>query len=88
MHQSYPYSPWFLYNPQNYVWHLNSLPNDKILDQFKFKAFSDNKINAAEMIISLTDRVENIVGKGENLVVTSIFSFSYNVFKSLLLQGR
>ena len=32
---------------------INSLPNDKILD-------------VAQMIISVFDRVENIVGKGEN----------------------
>ena len=31
--------------------------------------------------------VENIVGKGE-MLVTSIFSFSHNVFKRLLSQGR
>ena len=33
------------------------------------------------------DGVENIVGK-EKMLVTSIFSFSHNVFKTLLLQGR
>ena len=29
-------------------------------------ALADKKINVAEMMISLSDRVENIVGKGEN----------------------
>ena len=43
-----------------------SLPNNKILDWFKLKAFAYDKINAAEMMISLSDRVENIAGKGEN----------------------
>ena len=42
------------------------------------------------MIISVFDRVENIVGKGENagikVLVTSIFSFSHNVFKRPLSQ--
>ena len=38
----------------------------KILDMTKLKAFADDKINVAEMTISLSDRVENNVGKGEN----------------------
>ena len=45
---------------------LNSLPNIKILDVTKLKAFADNKLNVAKMTICLFDRVENIVGKGEN----------------------
>ena len=35
------------------------------------------------MIISVFDRVENTVGKGE-IACTSNFSFSHNVFKRLL----
>ena len=45
---------------------INSLPNNKILDVTKLKAFADDKINAAQMMISVCDRVESIVGKGEN----------------------
>ena len=37
-----------------------------ILDVTKLKAFADDKINEAQMMISVFDRVENIVGKGEN----------------------
>ena len=37
------------------------------------------------MIISVFDRVENIVGKGE-IACTSNFSFSHNVFKRLLSE--
>ena len=33
---------------------FNSLPNDKILDWSKFKAFADDKINGDKMMISLT----------------------------------
>ena len=40
-------------------------PHDKILGQTKLKAFADNKLNVTIMIISVFDRVENIVGKGE-----------------------
>ena len=45
---------------------VKSLPNDKILNMTKFKAFADNKLNVAQMMISVFDRIENIVGKGEN----------------------
>ena len=51
---------------------INSLPNDKFLDRSKFKAFGDDKLNAAcrlnaaAMMISLLDGVENTVGKGKN----------------------
>ena len=39
------------------------------------------------MIISVFDRVENIVGKGE-IACTSNFPFSHNVLKWLLSQTR
>ena len=64
---------------------INPFPPDKILDQTKLKAFADNELNVTKMIISVFDRVENIVGKGE-IACTSNFSFSHNVFKRLLSQ--
>ena len=48
------------------IYLVNSLPKDKILDETKLKAFADDKINVAWMMISVFDRVENFVGKGEN----------------------
>ena len=42
-----------------------SIPNDEILDETKLKAFADDKLNYKNDI-SVFDRVENIVGKGEN----------------------
>ena len=45
---------------------FNPLPNDKILDMTKLKALTDDKWNVAKMTISVFDRVENTVGKGEN----------------------
>ena len=45
---------------------FNSLPNDKFLDWTKFKAFAEKKLNVARMMISVLDKVENIVGEGEN----------------------
>ena len=66
---------------------LYPFPYDKILGQTKLKAFADDKLNVTKMIISIFDRVENIVGKGE-MACTSNFSFSHNVLKSLLSQTR
>ena len=43
---------------------FNSLPNNKILDWFKLKAFADNKVNVSEKLKFVLGRVENIVGKG------------------------
>ena len=45
---------------------FNSLPNDKILDWSKLKAFTDKKINVTENLKFVLGRVGNIVGKGEN----------------------
>ena len=56
-----------------------------MLDQTKLKAFADDKLNETKMIISVFDRVENIMGKGE-IACISNFSFSHNVFKRLLSQ--
>ena len=51
----------------SYIVYLNSLPNDRILDWSKVKAFADDNIKFAKMMIFFVfDRVENIVGKGEN----------------------
>ena len=45
---------------------LNPFPNNKILDVTKLKVFADGKLDIAKMTISLFDRIENTVGKGEN----------------------
>ena len=45
---------------------LNPFQNYKILDLTKLNAFADDKINVAKMMFSVFDRLENIVGKGEN----------------------
>ena len=62
---------------------FNPFPHKKILDQAKLKAFADNKLNVTKLIISVCDRIENIVGKGE-IACTSNFSFAHNVLKRLL----
>ena len=45
---------------------FNSLPNDKFSDWSKLKAFADDKLNLTEKLKLELERVENIVGKGEN----------------------
>ena len=51
------------------------------------KDIEDNKINVAQKVNFVLGRVENIMGKGEILVTSSIFPFSCNVFKSYLSTG-
>ena len=45
---------------------INSLPNDKILDWSKLKAFVDDNSNVSRKLKLALGKVENIVGKGEN----------------------
>ena len=53
----------------------------------KLKAYADDKINVTEKLKFVLGSVENIVGKGK-MMVTNNFSFSNNVFKRSLSQGR
>ena len=55
-----------LETPENTLELFKSLPNDKILDWSKLKAFADEKINVTKQLKFGKGRVENIVGKGEN----------------------
>ena len=64
-----------------------SLPNDKIFDLSKFKAFADDNLNVYQKLKFALGRVANIVGK-EKMLVTSIFSFSHNVSKRPICQGH
>ena len=49
----------------SFLHELNSLPNDKILDWSKRRELADNEIKLGKIMIYVSDRVENIVGKGE-----------------------
>ena len=42
------------------------LPDENKLPLSKLKAFADDNSNVAQMVQFFWDRVENIVGKGEN----------------------
>ena len=64
------------------VWYrVNCLPNDKISDLSKLKASAEDKTDT-------TGEHKFVLGRVENIVVTSIFSFSLNVFERLLSQGH
>ena len=58
----------------------NSLPNDKILDLTKLKAFADDKLDGVNMMTSLSLIGYKTLWKKEKMLVTSIFSFSHSVF--------
>ena len=69
------------------VWEwVKSLPNDTILGMSEFKVNADDKFGVAEIMAFVFDRVENVVGNGENAGY-QVFSFSDNVFKRLLTLG-
>ena len=53
---------------------LNCIPNDRILDWSKFKAFSDDKINVTEILISVLGSMESIVEKRRKCWLPAIFS--------------
>ena len=46
-----------------------------MLDFSKLKAFADKKLNIAKMMTSVCDKIENIVGKGENAVYQHFLLF-------------
>ena len=70
---------------------FNSLPNDNILDWSKFKPFAYDKINVTEKLKFFLERIENIVGKGENTGYHHFLlfpqSFRKDSYKGLLKVG-
>ena len=68
---------------------FNSLPIDKFLDLFKLKEIKDDKTKKKcdrKIAIYFGKDIKTLWEK-EKMLVTSIFFFSYNVFKRLLFQG-
>ena len=64
---------------------INTLPIDKILDLTKMKVFADDNLNVTNMMISVYDRIENTMGKGEKAGYQHFLRISHSVFQSLLL---
>ena len=65
---------------------VNSSP--LALDLSKMKAIADNKRHVAQMIIFVFDRVENIVGKGENAGNQHVHLFFSQCFQKLMGGGE
>ena len=59
---------------------VNPFPNDKILDCSKLKVFADEKNKSDTKIESLFWEEKKTLWEKEKMLVTSIFSFSHNVF--------
>ena len=53
---------WLYYKTVGYRRSFNSLPNKNFLDRKKFKAFTDDKLDVAKIMISVFHMVENIAG--------------------------
>ena len=66
---------------------LNSLSSDKILDWSKFKAYTDKKSNVVEIMISVFDRMENIVGTEENAGYKHFLLFPHCFQKASFLRS-
>ena len=67
----------------------NSFLNNTILDGSKLKAFADGKINLAQIKIYQLDRVENLVGKGENACCQHFLLFPqcFQMISMITFQG-
>ena len=66
--------------------YLNSLPNDKFLDLSKIECnnFAADKINVTEKFWD----EQKALWEKKKILSTRIFSFSHNVFKRVIFQGR
>ena len=65
---------------------FKSLPNNKILDQSKLKAFADDKLKVIQKAKIVVDTTENIVGKEENAGYQHFLLFS-QCFQKALSSG-
>ena len=65
-----------------HIAHINSLPNNKIFDRSKLKAFADDKIDVIEKLKIVLGRIKNIVGKGENAGYQHFLLFPHSFQKA------
>ena len=66
---------------------LNPLPNGKILNVTKFKAFADDKFSVARMTFSLPDTVENTVEKRSKIWLPAFSPFPTVFSKAFFFGG-
>ena len=65
---------------------FNSLQNNNILEYTKLQELADYKINVIQKLKFVMGREGETVWEKEKVLVTSIFSFTNNVFKTFLFQ--
>ena len=65
---------------------FNSLPNDKVSDLSKYKAFADDNLGMSKMAEFVYDRVEKIVEKGENAGYQQFLLFPTMFSKGLFFK--
>ena len=65
----------------------NPFPHNKILEPKKWKAFADGKLKVTKMIISVFDRVENIVKKRRTFLYKQFLLFP-QCFQKAFSQTR
>ena len=68
------------------MYFFNSLPNDKNLDQSKFKDLANDKVNVTQKLNFILGRVENIVVKRENACNQHFLLFPQS-FQKLSFSG-
>ena len=66
---------------------VKSLPNDKISDSSKLKAFADDKSNITQSLKFVLGRVENIVEKGKKCWLPAFSPFPAMISKGFLLRA-
>ena len=62
--KTWSYLAWLLTKQQNFE--LTLLPSEFFFAMSKSRAFADDRLNGAKIMVPVFDREENIVGKGEN----------------------
>ena len=68
--------------------HLTLQRMTKIHPRPNSQEFAEDNLNVVEMVQFFFDSAKNIVEKSRKILVTSLFSFSQNVFKWLPSQGH
>ena len=69
-----------------YVRGQHSLPNNKLGDWSKLKAFADDKKNVTEKLKFVLERVKDIVEKGENAGYQHFLLFPTMVLKCFVFK--
>ena len=65
---------------------INSLPNDKILDRSKLKAFAEDKLNVVQKLNFFNGRVKSIVGKRRECWLPAFSPFPTMISKVLHIR--